>query len=321
MHTRLRGRSAVVAFAASLALALVTAGAASAAPIPVTTCGQVLSIPGATYVLQNDLYCPGGIGVEITAPYITFDLNGHKIVHTGATFGQGVFVKGAGTKHVTVKNGRVQNWFQGVMVANGAEAAYITNMIAVENVRGIEVHGNDNKVHFNLTVASRLSAGDGLSGIGIYAQANNTQICRNRSSRNKRAGIYVDGNANVLFCNTTENNGSEAALLLGNVSDGIVVQRQDNVLHQNTCTKNFICGIFVITNAFQTTRDNLLLKNRVGGNLGCGIEIQDGAIFNTMKKNIGIGNGGTDMLDGNADCDDNTWVDNVFVTANQDCIQ
>lgn len=65
--------------------------------------------------------------------------------------------------------------------------------------------------------------------------------------------------------------------------------------------------------------------NDVLGNAANGIRVA--SKDNTLTLNTAHGNaafpGQTkvfDLRDVNEDCDNNTWQDNVFVTANQDCI-
>jgi hypothetical protein len=49
--------------------------------------------------------------------------------------------------------------------------------------------------------------------------------------------------------------------------------------------------------------------------------ILSGSTGNSVKGNTVQSNNATDLVDDNSACDNNTWRDNVFNTANQTCIQ
>jgi len=57
------------------------------------------------------------------------------------------------------------------------------------------------------------------------------------------------------------------------------------------------------------------------GNGIAGIRLLAGSTGNNVKDNTAQSNNSTDLVDNNANCDNNTWADNIFNTASQSCIQ
>ena len=82
----------------------VACSAAEAAPIPVTTPGQILNVSGAQYELAADLFCPAGLGLKIVADGIQFDGKGHTLTGPGAVApGKNVGILVQGVKGVGVR--------------------------------------------------------------------------------------------------------------------------------------------------------------------------------------------------------------------------
>ena len=66
-----------------------------------------------------------------------------------------------------------------------------------------------------------------------------------------------------------------------------------------------------------STSDNHLDNNQAINNGGPGIILATGATNYRVNGNTALGNVFSDLFDGNANCDDNQWNGNTFVTANQ----
>lgn len=65
--------------------------------------------------------------------------------------------------------------------------------------------------------------------------------------------------------------------------------------------------------------NNRVLGNIVTGN-GFGILTLNNGTDNLIQGNDSTGNSVNDLRDVLANCDNNTWNDNTFVTSNQGCI-
>ena len=69
-----------------------------------------------------------------------------------------------------------------------------------------------------------------------------------------------------------------------------------------------------------SSSDNHLDNNQASGNGFQGIGVELGSTSNHINGNTALMNGVFDLQDQNANCDDNKWNGNTFVTANQPCI-
>lgn len=123
-----------------------------------------ISQPG-HYKLMGNLVVPAGAtGIEIKATGVTLDLNGFRILGTGAcafdpstyvvscsgTLGYGVLVAADGTARTTVRNGTVQGFAYGV----GMEGGRAESLTLLHNATGIfAAHGR-----FGGTLMSELHA-------------------------------------------------------------------------------------------------------------------------------------------------------------------
>jgi hypothetical protein len=127
------------------------APAATAAPLTSVTCGQVVS---KNVTLQADLVCPHGGGLVVAgAPSITIDLNGHRVVGSGAS-GAGTGIRLESATHVTVKGGSVVGFETAVVVLAPATLLNLaitgeapaslgaTDLIVSAPVAASQVHGN-----------------------------------------------------------------------------------------------------------------------------------------------------------------------------------
>lgn len=127
------------------------------------------------------------------------------------------------------------------------------------------------------------------------------------------------------------------------LADGIGVLRQgpaavvgvseDNAIVNNTVVRSMRHGIFLGRQTQPGPLDgNTVSRNDVSGSLLDGIFVQGprpptptqpaapGSVNNDITRNRAHGNGEHDGHDGNADCDNNVWFENVFDWVNQSCV-
>jgi parallel beta-helix repeat protein len=110
-------RAAIAAALGAVAATLAFAGGAAAANQDVQ-CGSVIT---SNTTLRHDLVdCPGD-GIVIGASNITLNLNGHTVDGTAA--GQGV--QSVGFDDVIVKNGRIKDFVNGVVIQNGSSRNHV----------------------------------------------------------------------------------------------------------------------------------------------------------------------------------------------------
>jgi hypothetical protein len=179
---------AIAALAAALA-AFVVGPSAGAATTEITTCGQTVTTSA---VLTQDLSCAGD-GIVVGASGITIDLGGHTL-RGDRSFGD-FGIDGGFAFDVTIKNGIVRDFDEGVWVVGGVGNVSITNVVSTGNAEdGIVV----NRERVSITSSS-------ASGNGTY-------------------GILASGKASVKST-TAAANGSYGDVVAGRRELGQVVER------------------------------------------------------------------------------------------------
>jgi parallel beta-helix repeat protein len=125
------------------------------------------------------------------------------------------------------------------------------------------------------------------------------------------------------FVTPNLNNFSEKNLFRGNTSTGNTIAgftlngATNNHLINNVASNNTGNGIFI-----EAGTENQLKENTANGNGVSGIVIADGSTGNSVRGNTAQSNSSAvDLADDNPNCDNNVWLNNVFNTANQTCIQ
>lgn len=284
---------------------------------------------GDTVVVDTKLYadlvdCPGD-GIVIGADGVTLNLNGHMIDGSGSGIGPGEWDPGAGVavrfhKGVTVKNGLIREFEQGVVLDN-AEDAHVHGLTLTANMRGIELAITDGSVveknsitgseldgirlgGSNGNVIQKNQLVDNIFGIGIADGSDDNVVAKNQILDGVTGMfVYKDCDGNKLLKNEVS----------GNREVGISVDENSNrtVFEKNNAEDNGWDGIFVGSGLTGT----VLIKNTSLGNGKDGIHV-DSAITalvkNTANHNTKIGinavagvlDGGGNKAEGNgvADC-------------------
>jgi len=175
------GRPDVLLFAVGcgLALSVLATGLApveAATPSTITGCTTIDS-PG-TYVLEDDIedgsVAFGESCIVITASDVVLDGNGYAVAGPGGEFTDGVVVPSDATaRNVTVRNLRVRNWTNGIVVSGASDV-----VVADVRIRRTESGATFTDV-------------DGLDVVRTRVEAGLTDIVDN--------GVTVDGGRNVVL--------------------------------------------------------------------------------------------------------------------------
>jgi hypothetical protein len=229
---------------------IVVAAAAAAAPaaageIAALACGDVVT---ADVTLSSSLEgCTTGIVVG--ADNITIDLNGYSI--TGSGVDEGAGIEAVGRSGVTVKNGHVRNFADGVRFFQTANST-IANIHVRRTGTGITVNGTDVASHSNGIVGNNVT--DSAAGIhvggGVSARVLNNRVigvdgvgilCRDTTD------VLIQGNRSVrnqlgivaFFCEASivDNDASE------NARTGIFRERSNGLTERNVANRNGQSGI------------------------------------------------------------------------------
>jgi parallel beta-helix repeat protein len=283
--------------AALLGLAL-AASQAHAQSTAVTTCGTVLSSPGA-YHLTGHLGPCTGHGIEITSDGIIVDLRGFTVIGVSgigscnlASPQHGIMVTGpASGVHIT--NGTVTHFVDGIVASNARVSAM---EVDANCAFGILMTGTG-----GTTETSRVT-GSGIDGIAL-ASATAGTVRASELHGNTRYGIVLsDATKNTVSDNVFTSNGVvEGGALLVAVGDG-------NQILRNQTFSNF--NGFVVR-----TSGNVIDGNTIRTNLSSGIVIDvPGAGGNLIQNNTALGAFFVDLGDVNPACGTNTWQNNAFAT-------
>lgn len=218
------------------------------------------------YTLDSDLTFSGD-GFIITADLITLDLNKHTI--TGSGEETGVILDGR--TGVTVKSGRIENFYYGITL-NASSGNSLSGNTATGNQGfgfGLFNSSDDNSLAGNTAI-------DNYDGIGVYESSGNS-LAGNTAKNNKGSGIsLIAASGNTLAGNTATDSGQYGINL---------ISASGNELAGNTATNNGINGIYLV----ESSNDNELAGNTATDNDNAGINLYESGgntlAGNTVKNN------------------------------------
>jgi len=280
--------------AAALAVGiLLGTGSAEAQSTPVTKCGQVLDAPG-QYHLPHDISDCSGNGVVITASDVHLVLAGSKISGAGCASGVGIVVSGD-VSGVRIEGGTVQEFFDGI-VLNMVSASRVNGMTVARTCDvGIAI-SNSHDVRIDTNIVAK----NGLEGISLGA-SHDIVIDSNYIVYNVRAGVGIS--------DFSDNNQVLTNILHDNGDDGVAVfNGNSNTVRGNATYRNG-SGVRLTADG---SSGNVAMDNTAIGNASTGIFIIAGGTLSDVQSNTAMSNRVFDMVDGNLECDSNTWRANVF---------
>ena len=320
-------RRAVVAATAGIGASMLVPMAAHAA----VSCGQTITT---SITLDHDLHCPASHGINIGASNVVLDLGGHTI--TGPAPGSGSTLRGVGVLSnrtgVTVRNGAIRGFDQGVDVHPGANNTTLTGLTLDRNGLGIRINtgASANRVIGNTIVNTTQFSAIQMGGNGHLVE-NNTM------SNGNGAGVFLSGNDNVVRGNRINEMGQNAVSIgafptnpgpfvnnqvignqisgsgrVGNATSMVVSNGSGTRIEGNSVNgRRATPGIFVLNSAGTVVAGNALTNNsstgvlvrgtstgtRVIGNQSSqntfsGITIEDGPTSTVVADNFVSGNGG-----------------------------
>jgi parallel beta-helix repeat protein len=174
-------------------------GAAPAAAKKVT-CGQVII---ENTKVSNDLKNCSGDGLVIGADDITLNLNGHTIDGDDDGNDNGIVIQNH--DGVTVKNGTVQQFAEGVVVGSSSSNDLIQKIVSQRN-SDVGVLVSDDSDH--TTLRGNTADKNTTVGFAVGLNTTSTNILANRATRNGEDGIRVvaTDNGTSIGNNTANDN-------------------------------------------------------------------------------------------------------------------
>jgi hypothetical protein len=241
-----------------------------------------------SYYLTTNLYAATGTGITISNNSVTVDLNGFALTG-GASSAYGVYVPASQT-NVTVRNGSIIGWQEGVVVFQNNSRAIVFERLAVSNCGQYGIYSlspawlRDCLCVSNQYIGIFVSGGGQVTDCDASYNGNNgitvtSCIVRNCSAANNgHYGIYVTpGTVSGCWVQNNVNSGiyliSSGCAIIGSTcagnnssfsaSDaGIYVNGYNNRIEDNHVSGSGYAGISV-TN---TVNGNIIVKNSVSGN-------------------------------------------------------
>lgn len=207
-------------------------------------------------------------GLVVGADNLTIDLNGYAI--KGLADGTGVGIDVTGRTGVTVKNGNVTDFAEGVKLFNTSNST-VEGLVIRRAVTGIRLARTDNGTDSNEILDNKVR--DSVDGIVAFGAAS-SRIVGNTLSDLTGTGI---------FCRDTF---SSAAVIEGNRSVrndvGIRLQFCGASVAENIASNNASAGIF------RTRSNGRTFRNVANRNGGIGINVDDSP--GLVSGNVTLGN-------------------------------
>jgi parallel beta-helix repeat protein len=233
------------------------------------SCGDTIN---ADTTLHSDLVnCPNN-GIVIGADDIALDLNGHKVTGDGAPFDpcpEGEFcdvgLLNDGHDGVTVKQGRVRQFAEGVFVA-GARHNRVLGISSSKNAFFGFVFAKSARSLIRDSSGNRNLAPEG-DGMGLFG-SHDLRVVHN-SFRHNALGIHVDDSPDNLIRHNR---------IVRNSDFGILMVADRNRVRRNRCVRNGACINVELGNR------NVIARNHVHGG-AAGISVEDGR-GNRIARNV-----------------------------------
>ncbi|MFZ2724944.1 MAG: right-handed parallel beta-helix repeat-containing protein [Methylococcaceae bacterium] len=312
-------------------LATLFSNASLAAAIPVSSCGETLSVASGVYDLANDLTTCPSTAITITAKKIRFNLNGHTI--SGSNTGVGIDVQNI--NGVSIVNGSVTGFVTGINVNNTINTRISSVNVSNNSTYGIYLNASSRNI-----ISGNTISGNGAKGLYLLNSHYNNLMGNNSSGNG--VGLIVGGVLaydDGINLNTSNNNTITGNIISNNKEDGLELKdSNNNFVYSNTANDNNRDGIYLRTKvAGATTTNNTVRYNNALHNGGSGIVVLAGATGNRLNSNISLNNNAipsidpavtyADMSELNAKIADscaNTWITNTFDStfdSSVDCIK
>ncbi|MDQ4142224.1 MAG: right-handed parallel beta-helix repeat-containing protein, partial [Actinomycetota bacterium] len=288
--------------------------------------------------------CPTGHGLVVVGSNIVLDLNGFQVKGLNSVAEETVGVLLRGVTGVTVKNGTVSGFDAGVVNGRGSGNT-VEGLTLRENIGN---HSNcgfgDGLATFNSSYNvirnNTIERNGPFSGISVVGPSTGNAVRDNRVGDNsllgvcgrpdQDIGIRIEGpgaTGNTVSGNVVERNGIAGIALHSTLKAD--PPNLNNTVADNRAAENGVSGgghgIAMLPNGalsgVNRASANVIKGNTVVLNASDGILVGNGSVDNSLLKNSGSANGRYDASDGNAGCDNNSWVhSNTFVTVNQPCV-
>ena len=246
---------------------------------PITTVPTTISLPG-TYCVTKDLSTPSTSGTAITVSSndVTIDLGGHTLSNLAAGTGTQAFgiqgiAAGANLQNITVRNGTVRGFYEGISLTGPTGSTTNSSGHLVENVRadfnrfiGIQVMGAGSVVRQNQILHTGgepgVSDNFGLQIAGNGAQALDNVVVDTVPALGGGTAVGIFAESNNDFTGLVIEGNRISNVTIGLNSFGILNSGHGfNTLVVNNRIADYAGGIYLYNTA--KYRDNLAIGTSV----------------------------------------------------------
>jgi hypothetical protein len=279
-----------------------------ASSINITSCNPTFTAGtnGATYTVTANLTAAANANcIVVTAADVTINLNRFTLTGAGTAPGTGIVIQPAAAgAHIV--GGTITGFTTGIM--DSASSVLLEALTVRSNLgSGVTMKSVNGSV-----LATSSITGNGANGVYLLntrdGLVNHNVAISGNGTAGPGYGVFIQNNAtgslsydNVVADNVFGSGGTQLAAVWVGTSNNAPL----------TCGKTGAAssGNVIVGNQ-SINRDAA-----VGIGLECGF-----ASSNIVSDNSASGNISFDLFDGNASCDSNSWIADVFSTANQTCV-
>lgn len=291
-----------------LATIVLTLQPVMASTISIASCNPTFTAgtPGATYAVTANLTPATGANcIVVSAAGVTVNLNKFSLTGTGTVPGTGIVIQAAAAgAHIV--GGTITGFTTGIL--DSASSTLLEGLTVKANLgSGVIMRAGNGSV-----LATSSITGNGANGVYLLNTRDDVVNHNVGISGNGTAGpgygVWIQNSAattlsydNVVAANTFGTGGPQLAAIWVGVSNNAPLT----------------CGTTVAPSSA-----NVIVGNQsINGDAAVGIGLECGSsTSNIVTDNTASGNVSFDLFDGNVSCDANSWVADVFGTANQTCV-
>lgn len=290
----------------------------------------------------------GGSSNTVTGIYAHDNINdntGSQTTSHGCGLGDGITVDGSDgntiTSNTVVHNGPYSgislltdadnNTVKGNTVENNNVPNFRPNGVGncgapfsrpIQDI-GIRVEGpgaDNNLVQSNRVVNSAIG-GITIHGYVYCPPTATTGVCGTPQDQNTGNRIEFNYVADTGHDTYTQDSLADGIGVLRQGPASVVGVSQGNTISSNTVVNSYRHGVYVGNPTQPGPKvGNSVVGNTVQYSLFDGIDVPSGSVNNTIDSNTAQYNGRVDGYDGNTNCDNNLWTNNVLDYVNQACV-
>mgnify|MGYP000878602222 CR=1 FL=1 len=240
---------------------------------PISTASFTISQPGSYYLTTNLTGVGASPGITIATNDVTLDLSGFAITGPAVTYA-GVYVGSGSYTNVTIRNGTIKGWVEGVRILDVNCKNIVLDQLNIADAFGFGIEANGAAITRCTITAS--------GNDGIFARNSHLENTTVDSSRGAVIALYGGSlmNSHVQNC----------------AKDGVFINAAGNQVIGNTFQNNNTTNSATHASIRIQDANNRIENNHISGSGAAGAGIWCTASYsgNVIIRNTVLGGGGTD---------------------------